>query len=467
MFSKRLSYYNYFLILSTVLIAGYYMTSLFFLKKTSYAGEQADTFAQISETTDDILKASYMMEANAHGFLLTNNIDNYKKLKNAKCALGQHYAILHEQCAEHNLAHPYLEKLGELIHSKQENISYLVSADSTHLLHNDQRIASMNIGSAITDSITKVLNKIKSESANLRVENQKNAIVSSRNTMFMLSFFGVVMLAIVVISFDKLKTEIQQNEKQKEEIVQINSELQSLNENLENFAYVASHDLNEPLRKIRTFGDLVQEEITNEKPNFPTILDYIQRMQLSAERMQDLINDLLSYSRASIDAPKSNVNLQDVINQVVSDLHPLIQENAAEIQTEQLPNTIKGHDIQLRQLFQNLITNAIKFRKKELKPKIIIQSEKIKGEKINAPDGKIKTEHSYYKISVIDNGIGFDEKYTEKIFAVFQRLHGRNEYKGTGIGLSICKKITENHKGFITAKSKEGEGATFIIYLPE
>jgi signal transduction histidine kinase len=114
-----------------------------------------------------------------------------------------------------------------------------------------------------------------------------------------------------------------------------------------------------------------------------------------------------------------------------------------------------------------LITNAIKFRKKELKPKIIIQSEKIKGEKINAPDGKIKTEHSYYKISVIDNGIGFDEKYTEKIFAVFQRLHGRNEYKGTGIGLSICKKITENHKGFITAKSKEGEGATFIIYLPE
>lgn len=334
-------------------------------------------------------------------------------------------------------------------------------------MHNDLRIESIQKGAIIADSITIILNKIRSESADLRTENQNNAIVSTRNAMFMLSFFGIVMLAIVVISFDKLKTEIQQNEKQKEEIVQINSELKSLNENLENFAYVASHDLNEPLRKIRTFGDLIQEDIANDEPDYEKIVHHIQRMQVSAERMQDLITDLLSYSRASIDAPKSPIDLKDVIDDVINDLQTLIQENKASINIGNLPQRIQGHDVQLRQLFQNLIANAIKFHKKNVPPVIDIQSEKVKGDKINAPEGRIKLEHTYHKITVTDNGIGFDEKYTEKIFAVFQRLHGKNEYQGTGIGLSICKKITENHKGFITAKSKEGQGATFIIYLPE
>lgn len=453
--------------LSTVLIAGYYVTSLFFLKKTSYSGEQADIYAQISDAADDILKSVYIMEANAHGYLLTNNLDNYKRFKTAKCAMDQHYDLLWQQCKQHGLAQLHLQKLKNLVYEKKENISHLVRADSTHLMHNDLRIESMKKGALIADSITILLSEIRNESADLRTENQNNAVVSTRNAMFMLSFFGVVMLAIVLISFDKLKTEIQQNEKQKEEIVQINSELQSLNENLENFAYVASHDLNEPLRKIRTFGDLIQEDMASNSPDLNQIASNIQRMQLSAERMQDLINDLLSYSRASIDAPKSEINLKNIIDDVIGDLQPLIQENAAKITIGELPQKIMGHDVQLRQLFQNLIANAIKFNKKNIPPIIKIQSEKIKGDKIIAPEGRIKPEHSYHKISVIDNGIGFDEKYKEKIFAVFQRLHGRNEYKGTGIGLSICKKITENHKGFITAKSKEGEGATFIIYLPE
>jgi signal transduction histidine kinase len=467
MLPKKLSYYNYFLMLSTVLIAGYYVTSLFFLKKTSYSGAQADIYAQISDSADDILKSAYIMDANAHGYLLTANLENYKKFKNAKCSMDQHFSLLWQQCEQHNLAQDHLQKLETLISSKKEIISHLVSADSTHLMHNDLRIESIQKGAIIADSITIILNKIRSESADLRTENQNNAIVSTRNAMFMLSFFGIVMLAIVVISFDKLKTEIQQNEKQKEEIVQINSELKSLNENLENFAYVASHDLNEPLRKIRTFGDLIQEDIANDEPDYEKIVHHIQRMQVSAERMQDLITDLLSYSRASIDAPKSPIDLKDVIDDVINDLQTLIQENKASINIGNLPQRIQGHDVQLRQLFQNLIANAIKFHKKNVPPVIDIQSEKVKGDKINAPEGRIKLEHTYHKITVTDNGIGFDEKYTEKIFAVFQRLHGKNEYQGTGIGLSICKKITENHKGFITAKSKEGQGATFIIYLPE
>lgn len=380
--------------------------------------------------------------------------------------MGQHYAALWEQCDLHNLSRAHLLQLEQLIDRKKENTTYLVSADSTHLLHNDLRIESMKIGAQIMDSITIILNEIRTESANLRTENQKNAVASTRNAMFMLSFFGIVMLAIVVISFDKLKTEIQQNEKQKEEIVAINSELKSLNENLENFAYVASHDLNEPLRKIRTFGDLVQDEVQNESTDFDIVVNHIQRMQFSAERMQELIQDLLSYSRASIDEPKSTVNLRKIIDSVIGDLQPLIQENNATITLEKLPESLKGHDVQLRQLFQNLIANAIKFLKPDVPSSVLIHAEKVKGDEIVAPEGRIKTEQFYHKISVADNGIGFDEKYLERIFAVFQRLHGRNEYKGTGIGLSICKKITENHKGFITAKSKEGEGATFIVYLP-
>ncbi len=242
-------------------------------------------------------------------------------------------------------------------------------------------------------------------------------------------------------------------------------ELKRSNEDLEQFAYVASHDLQEPLRKIRAFGDRLVAKYSD-NPEF-TGKEYIDRMVDGAERMQILITDLLTFSRISRDdSDMEKVDLNAVISSTLDNLQLTIQETNATINVEKLPTLGMANPVQMGQLFQNLISNAIKFRKPDVPPIVTISSTLLKGKKlevdnINAPANKL-----YYKITVSDNGIGFDIKYIDKIFTIFQRLHNRDTYKGTGIGLAICKKICKNHQGFISAESSE-EGAKFIIILPK
>ena len=223
------------------------------------------------------------------------------------------------------------------------------------------------------------------------------------------------------------------------------------NAELEQFAYVASHDLQEPLRKIQAFGDRLKTKY--EAPLGPEGLDYLTRMQNAAARMQILIQDLLSLSRvASNSKPFTPVDLGEVIRTVVSDLEMRIQDANGRVDIGTLP-VIFGDRGQMAQLFQNLIGNGVKFRKPGENPVVKIES---------APHGP-----AAWQITVEDNGIGFDEKYRERIFQIFQRLHGRNEYEGTGIGLAICRKIVERHGGNVTAQSSPGAGAKFVVTLPQ
>lgn len=239
--------------------------------------------------------------------------------------------------------------------------------------------------------------------------------------------------------------------------------LNKSNKELEQFAYVASHDLQEPLRKIKAFGERLDKKYTG-------LLDdegkfFIDRMINAAQRMNQLIEDLLTYSRASryIDAPQS-VDLNVVVKNVLEDLELKIQDEKAIVQLDTLP-IIEAQRVQMRQLFQNLIENALKFRKPDVAPNIQIRCKKIpKEEFINLT--KHKTENDYYEFKVIDNGIGFEQQYADQIFAIFQRLHGRNEYEGTGLGLAICRKIVETHNGYMEARGQEGIGAEFVFYLP-
>ncbi|NME68323.1 PAS domain-containing sensor histidine kinase [Flammeovirga aprica] len=249
------------------------------------------------------------------------------------------------------------------------------------------------------------------------------------------------------IIFAEDVTERLENEQKVKQYMQ---ELILKNRELEDFAYVSSHDLQEPLRKIRAFGDRLSKK---EKENLsPKGQDYINRMLNSAERMQQLITDLLRFSRISSKAkPFEEIDLNEVLKDVISDLEIAINEAEAIIRAVELP-TIKGDITQLRQLFQNLISNAIKFRKDDTAPIIRISCE-VNDSKSNE-----------IEISVTDNGIGFDEKYNERIFQIFQRLEGR-KYDGSGIGLAICKKITQRHGGDITASSKVGEGTSFTFTL--
>ena len=249
------------------------------------------------------------------------------------------------------------------------------------------------------------------------------------------------------------------------ELLEKNEELKKSNENLEQFAYVASHDLQEPLRKIRAFGDRLVtkfETVLGEKGQ-----DYISRMQNAAERMQSLIDDLLKYSRVARNIePFSKVDLNTVISGVLTDLETRIKDRRAKIVVDDLPSII-GDSMQLRQLFQNLISNAIKFTPEEKKPTITIRGEQLKGSAVkNKFDFNVNPAKHFVEININDNGIGFDAKYAERIFNIFERLHGRNEFKGTGIGLAISQKVVQNHNGLIKAHSEIGKGATFTIVLP-
>lgn len=240
---------------------------------------------------------------------------------------------------------------------------------------------------------------------------------------------------------------------------QKNLELQRSNKELESFTYIASHDLQEPLRKIKMFIQLLNKS----KDDTEAREKYLEKITHATTRMSQLIQSVLDYSRLSTPVEKMEpVDLNDILKQVKSDFELLIEEKKAVVESDELP-VVSGVPVQLSQLFANLISNALKFSTDS--PVIQIKAAVVQGKAISQrPD--LKPKAKYTELKFIDNGIGFDPQFSDKIFMLFQRLHGRSEYSGTGVGLSIVKKIAERHNGFITVNSEIGKGATFAVYLP-
>ena len=244
--------------------------------------------------------------------------------------------------------------------------------------------------------------------------------------------------------------------------------LEQSNRELQEFAYIASHDLQEPLRKVQAFGDRLEKKCAEQLSDEGR--DYINRMKSAAVRMQNLINDLLTFSRVSTKTqPFQPVNLKKIAEEVVSDLEVRIEQTGGRVEIGELP-VLQADAVQMRQLFQNLIGNALKFNRPEENPVVKVFAETVSSNgasfQLNGEEIQIGGNENYCRIVVQDNGIGFDEKYLDRIFTVFQRLHGRTEYEGSGIGLAVCRKIVERHGGQITATSRQGMGATFYIDLP-
>lgn len=246
------------------------------------------------------------------------------------------------------------------------------------------------------------------------------------------------------------------------EIEQKNNELERMNNDLQSFVHIASHDLQEPLRKIRTYTSLILE--TEQESMSPKAYTYVRRIETSVTRGQSLINDLLTYSEANnIDKDFQITDLNQVVKSIEEEFREVLEEKKAAIVMTDLMK-VKVIPFQLRQVFHNLISNAIKYSSAERQLAINIKCESVEGSEITQV--ALKPDQTYCHISVTDNGIGFESVYKEKIFELFQRLHGKSEYSGTGIGLAIVKKIIENHNGAITASSAINEGTTFDLYLP-
>ncbi len=266
-------------------------------------------------------------------------------------------------------------------------------------------------------------------------------------------------LATMMQDMQKLNATLEAQVEERTEVLRhLNAELQRSNQELQDFAYVASHDLQEPLRKIQAFGNLLEEE-------YGDVLEdgkaYLSRMRNAASRMRVLIDDLLTFSRVTTKAvPFIAIDLNEVVGQVIDDLSTRLQSTQGRIEADPLP-IIDADGRQMYQMFQNLLSNALKFHQPGV-PSVVRVSAEIQDD----PASEATPPEKVCVIAVQDNGIGFDEKYLDRIFTVFQRLHGKSDYEGTGIGLAVVRKIVERHSGTITAKSSPGEGATFLISLP-
>jgi light-regulated signal transduction histidine kinase (bacteriophytochrome) len=261
--------------------------------------------------------------------------------------------------------------------------------------------------------------------------------------------------AELIIANKELAFQNEEKGKRAEELVIINTELLAFN-------YISSHDLQEPLRKIQTLAGRILEKETQNLSD--TGKDYFHRIQSAAGRMRQLIEDLLAYSRTNIAERKfEKIELNIILEEVKAELKENIEEKHAIVKASGICE-INVIPFQFRQLMHNLMRNALKFSSPQRRPHILITSRIVKGNKLN--NEKLAGTKSYCHISVADNGIGFEPEYKERIFEVFQKLHDREIYEGTGIGLAIVKKIAENHDGIVTATSQLNKGATFDIYIP-
>ncbi|MGK2860288.1 MAG: sensor histidine kinase [Chitinophagaceae bacterium] len=262
-----------------------------------------------------------------------------------------------------------------------------------------------------------------------------------------------------VIGFSKVTRDLTERKQSEDRINTYLVELESQNRELEQFAYIASHDLQEPLRKIQTFAGILERS----KQNDGQTKKYIEKIIASASRMSVLIRSVLNYSR--LDSPEGkqleDVRLGTILEAVLEDFELAIQEKDAKISSEPLPS-IKAVPLQINQLFTNLIGNALKFSDKQ--PLIKISTRVVN----EIPEGVAshQKKNKYLELIFSDNGIGFEPRYEKQIFLLFQRLHAKHEYSGTGIGLALCKRIMHNHNGFITAEGEPGKGATFKLYFP-
>ncbi|SHM36561.1 ATP-binding protein [Chitinophaga sp. CF418] len=409
---------------------------------------------EISKSLEVITKQLKDAESAIRGYSITGDTAFLRPtMQQRSIKIEEEYMMLRRITADNRQQQLHLDTLKKLLDKKYQQLM----AGEAKLTSPQKDTSAVWEGEKSMDRIDhKVQDMLNIENIKLR---QKSRLQSFFSAIWIPVIFISSLMAILIGIYSyvtltrefRLQLHIESRLKSYQHDLQQNIKLlNKSNEELEQFAYVASHDLQEPLRKISTFSDRLQTKHGDQLP--PEATDLINRMVGAVGRMRILINDLLLFSRAGRITPENivKVDMTQLIQEVAGDLEVSLQEKRAVVNIAPIP-MIEGTPTSFHQLFQNIIANAIKFAHPERQLVINIRSEQ---------------ENNECKIYIEDNGIGFDPAYAERIFLLFQRLHGMSEYSGTGIGLAICKKIVDSHHGHITALGTPGRGATFIITLP-
>lgn len=428
---------------------------------------------EVLRTTDQLYATILERETSIRGYLLTGEeafLENHKNSSAVGEKLMNHIIFL---TSDNSTQQELLKMLRQLVKKRGNVFERSIEYYKIFNLM-EGFISSEKTEDAVNGyfQIKLLVNQIKEEEERRLIDRNEiliNNIQALPLIVGMISFFSVLMGAITLYSIFHYNRALKVNvENIKRYQDTLNEKIELLNESnneLKQFAYIASHDLQEPLRKITSFSDLLMEQYDgklDEEGNH-----YLARITASANRMRTLITDLLEYSRAGSETDENviKVSLDEVVNSVIDDMEVAINEKKAIITFQKLP-VAEGKETEFRQVFQNILSNSLKFAKQNTIPQISISLEQVPLELIrNNP--QLNPSIDYFMIKLEDNGIGFDPSYEERIFTIFQRLHGKNEFEGTGIGLSITRKIIEKYGGIITAEGIADHGATFKIILPK
>lgn len=413
--------------------------------------------------TEEVISIVKDAETGQRGFLLTHKRNYLEPFKNAYSRIDRAFMHLDSLMADTPQQRTRLDSLRKITDVKFKNLNLAILNDTVPSYRVFSRTSVLDEGEGLMLQIRKTVSQIQQEEKRRLADRifQKNEI-SEVTPQYILFVSGFALL-LLLVSFVLINRELRKRISVQQELEQKLEALNRSNAELEQFAYVASHDLQEPLRKIRAFGDrLLVKQKDKLDDDGRTLLSKIQD---SAGRMQVLIDDLLTFSRmVNKSSDLSATDLNVVLKEVLADLSEPIRAQKAEIVLDELP-VVLGFPVQMRQLFQNLISNALKFAKPGQTPRVQLTASTTSGSTIPSVHGR-KRQLAYHQITVKDDGIGFEPEYAERIFVIFQRLHGRSEYPGTGIGLAICRRVVTNHHGYIVAESELGQGASFTIYLP-
>ncbi|HMK17033.1 MAG TPA: CHASE3 domain-containing protein [Chitinophagaceae bacterium] len=387
-------------------------------------------------------------ETGERGFIITSDTNYLQPYTVALQNISSNNAQLRSLTKDNPVQQRNLDTLEKYISLKLNYTENLIALKKKGDEKTIKEILISNNGKYFMDQVRSVNDSMKINEERLFEERRTNTNKSIANAQVIFILEGSFALLITLFLATVIFNELNRRTKAEKMLKDYNFELERKNREIEQFAYIASHDLQEPLRSISNFSKLLSEKLGDHPDK--KIRDYTGLVTGGATRMSNLIFDLLEYSRIGKDVSKSVIDCDKLVHEVLTDMVADIKENNAEIHVSKLP-LVHGYPY-LKSLFQNLLSNAIKFHKAETHP--VIQ--------ISAID-----KGSEFQFTIKDNGIGMEKIYHERIFIIFQRLHSRAEYEGTGIGLSQCKKIVELHGGKIWVESEPGKGSTFIFTIPK